>query len=135
MVQQKKLHPQASVCNENGMGAMRGGLSLLTLLTLVLLGLSFCGAWLPLGDTLAVGRLHLAALLVLAAPFLFKLRARRLALIALVSAVLASGQIVAGFSAADAVASGRYTLYQKNRRIIGKELSLKLCCTKVASRN
>ncbi len=96
------------------MGAMRGGLSLLTLLTLVLLGFSFCGAWMPLGDTLAVGRLHLAALLVLAAPFLFKLRARRLALIALVLAVLASGQIVAGFSAADAVAGGRYTLYQKN---------------------
>jgi endonuclease/exonuclease/phosphatase (EEP) superfamily protein YafD len=96
------------------MRAMRGGLSFLTLLTLVLLGLGFCGGWMPLGDTLAVGRLHLAALLVLAAAFLFKLRARRLALIALVTAVLASGQIVAGFYPPDAAASGRYTLYQKN---------------------
>jgi hypothetical protein len=90
------------------LGAMHGGLSLLTILTLVLLGFSFCGVWMPLGDTLAVGRLHLAALLVLATPFLFKRRARRLALIALVSAVLASGQIMAGFSAADAVAGERH---------------------------
>jgi len=96
------------------MSAMRGGLSFLTLLTLVLLGFSFCGAWIALGDTLAVGRLHLAALLTLAAAFLFRLRARRLALMALVPAVLAAGQIAAGFSAADTAAGGRYTLYQKN---------------------
>jgi len=93
---------------------MRGGLAFLTLLILALLGFSYCGAWMPLGDSLAVGRSHLAALLILATPFLFRLGARRMALIALVSAVLASGQIAAGFYAADANASGRYTLYQKN---------------------
>lgn len=83
------------------------------LIGLVLIG--FSGGFFAPGDSAAVARPALGALLALWAVVLFAIKARRLAVASMAVAVLAIGSLVPGYFAPEAVCrSGCLTLYQKN---------------------
>jgi endonuclease/exonuclease/phosphatase (EEP) superfamily protein YafD len=94
----------------------RGLACWLVLVLLLLLGLGYSGAWLPLGDSLAIFRPQLAICLALTALFLLHHQAWKTGLVALVLAASTFGPVLGGFLTADVAVSGPYTLYQKNLR-------------------
>ena len=85
----------------------------LALIVLILVG--FSGGFFAPGDSAAVARPALGALLVLWAVVLFAMKASRLAVVSLAVAALAIGSLVPGYFAPErACKSGCLTVYQKN---------------------
>ena len=80
----------------------------------LLLAASYGGALHGLGDSIAVFRPHLGALVALGGLVLLFGSTRRFGAIALLAGVLALGPIVQGFFLTPASAAGGYVLYQKN---------------------
>lgn len=85
----------------------------LVVTSIAMIALSYTGTYLPIGDSLAVGRLYLAAGLCGLAGLTYWGGAARLATIAALIAVLSGGPIISGFFAPQQDA-GVYSLYQKN---------------------
>lgn len=88
---------------------------------IVTLALSYSGSWLPLGDSLAVFRLHIAALQIIGGLILFLGRHFRLALTVLGLAFFAVLPISLQFIPPAVETVGNYTLYQKNMLYNGKQ--------------
>jgi len=106
-------------------------LTTLTVQAALLLGLSYLGPVLPVGDSIAVFRLQIAALVGLGAVAMWLARSRMPALVAFSFAAVAGIPILYGFSAFSAGAPGAYVFYQKN--LFRKELSRDLLTRDILS--
>ena len=89
-------------------------LATLTVQALMLLALSYLGPVHPVGDSVAVFRLQLAAAVLAGAAGIWAAGGRWLAIVGAAAAMWAAAPIAAGFAGVSAGEAGRYTLYQKN---------------------
>ena len=93
---------------------MRNLIRLLAYLGLFVLAFTHVGAWIPLGDSLAIGRPIVLVAGIAIAFLLVAVDARKLALVSL-AAVMVSGALTwRDFAGSAPREVGQYTLYQKN---------------------
>ncbi len=98
---------------------------------MLLLLVSYLGPVLAIGDSVAVFRLQIAALIAVGGAALWLTGGRRSALAVFLLAAIAVGPIAYGFSALSAGQPGSYVFYQKN--LYKKELSRTLLTREILS--